>query len=90
MNRIWKYPLVINDSQKLNLPRGSRVLSVQLQHGQPTLWALVSDGFYKDELTISTRGTGHAIEEDLGRFVSTYQISGGSLVFHVFVKGEES
>jgi len=41
MRVIYKYPFSIADAFTLRLPVGAKILSVQLQDGQPTLWAMV-------------------------------------------------
>ena len=87
--RIWKYPLAVTDSQELRLPKGARVLSIQAQHAVPTLWALVDPQAKDTELwQFVTIGTGHLAPPDLAmfQFFSTYQLSGGTLVFHVFLR----
>lgn len=39
--KIYKYPLETADRQKLILPKGAQILTVQEQHGQPYVWALI-------------------------------------------------
>ena len=42
MNTIWKFPLSLRAFQRVSVPKGAQVLSVQMQQETPTLWALVS------------------------------------------------
>lgn len=82
---IYKYPLSITDEQELTLPAGSEILSAQIQHEKPCLWVLIdSDESKKDSVIIETFGTGNPIPEGQRRFIATYQLHGGGLVFHVF------
>ncbi len=83
---IHKFPLIVTDSQELLLPRGFQPLCVQVQHGIPCLWALVDAGAEKAYFTFRTYGTGHPITEPENslRYVGTYQLDDGRLVFHVF------
>lgn len=83
MTTIYKYPAPIDDEIKVLMHNGAQPLCVQIQHGEPTLWALVDTD---DELTMRTfhwRGTGHPAD-NLGRYVGTIQQAGGSLIFHLF------
>lgn len=90
--RIFKYPLAETDKQKLQLPVGAKILSVQAQNNSPQLWALVNE---KEALTrsvtISIYGTGNPIPEkdteDIGTYIGTYQVFNGTGVFHVFYSG---
>ncbi len=85
MKTIWKFPLEVTDEQTVQIPNGAQLLSVQTQHATPCLWALVDPEAEPKPCIIQTYGTGHPIGE-VGTYLSTYQISGGTLVFHVFVK----
>jgi hypothetical protein len=84
---IWKYQLKADDIQEIEIPVGSRILSLQVQNGIPCIWALVYDKSPKDTKKIYTFGTGEPttfLPETL-QFLGTYQILEGQLVFHVFI-----
>lgn len=81
--RIWKYPLEITDSQPVPMPTGARILTVQVQHGQPCLWALVDPTRASKYREIRMVGTGHPAD-GLTNYIGTFQADGGALVFHVF------
>lgn len=86
MKRVYKYPLDIHDEVVVMMPKGARVLSVQVQNGSPCLWAAVDP----NELTLEERwfriaGTGYPIQDDVvDGFIWTIQMYDGKLVFHVF------
>lgn len=83
--RIWKFQLRVTDVQEIEIPHSSKFLSVQLQNGVPMLWALCPTGYTKVKRRIYTFGTGNPISiKDVGKFISTYQLHGGQLVWHVF------
>jgi hypothetical protein len=87
MLSIYKYPVPIDDYFTLELPFGARPLSVQVQNGGPQLWVLIDPGERRtEERRFRLAGTGHPIEEssDFLEYISTFQLSGGALVFHVF------
>jgi len=83
MKTIYKYPLEVIDSQEVELPVTAVVLSVQVQNGKPFLWALVDTTFDTEKRIIHIYGTGHPIEK-VHRYVNTFQMMNGQLVFHVF------
>ncbi len=85
MSHPHKYQLVITDIQTILMPEGAEVLAVQVQHERPCLWALVDPARPPTPRTFQTRGDEHGIASGTeGRYVGTYQVGGGSLVFHVF------
>jgi hypothetical protein len=83
--RIWKWTLEVTDRQQLQIPGGAKMLTVQVQHGMPQLWALVDEKAPLITRTIATYGTGNPLPDGYpGEYVGTYQFGGGALVFHVF------
>lgn len=84
MDCIYKYDLAISDQQLIELPIGAILLCVQVQHGQPRLWARVNPAQPKENKKIITHGTGHMVPETTGRHIGTYQLADGNIVFHVF------
>ena len=82
---IWKFPLKATDKQTIEMPGIARVLCVQVQNGTPCLWA---DGCHEDALqvarTFSTYGTGHPMPKKPGRYIGTFQVERGTLIFHVY------
>tara|TARA_R110000803_G_scaffold20201_16_gene52282 strand:- start:539 stop:799 length:261 start_codon:yes stop_codon:yes gene_type:complete len=81
--KIYKYEFEVVDELTIAMPRGARVLSVDVQRGAPCMWALVDP----DELPLNRKfavyGTGHPMDQ-VGEFVGTFQMAGGLLVFHLF------
>lgn len=85
MATIWKFPFsVIDDRLVIEMPRGALPLSVQVQHNQPTLWAIVDPEAEIVNHRFCLVGTGHSTPENVGRFIGTFQMFDGSLVFHLF------
>ena len=86
MKTIYKYPIKIIDRQTFPIPVGANILTVQVQNGNPFVWAMVDTEALTEEVSIRVYGTGHPISdrsnlEYIGTFQSMY---GGHLVFHVF------
>lgn len=83
--RIFKWTLSVTDKQSLRMHEGAKLLTLQTQGDAPQLWALVDEKAPLVTRIFSTYGTGHTMPEgDPGQYVGTYQLQGGSLVFHVF------
>ena len=87
MKTVYKYPIAIEDFITLELPKRAVVLCVQMQQGQPNIWALVDPEQPTETRTFLMVGTGHPImEESYFRmvYVGTFQLHEGELVFHLF------
>ncbi|MBC2100613.1 DUF7352 domain-containing protein [Listeria booriae] len=87
MNRkIYKYPLEIKDSQTIDVPAESIVISIKNQQEQPVLYAVVdADCEKKGQIRIECRGTGHMLSgEEPFELVETVLFANGNLVFHFF------
>jgi len=81
---IWKYSLSAANGVSLKMPHDAQILCIQIQNGTPCMWALVDPSADKDERVFNTYGTGHPFAENPQEYIGTYQLSGGTLVFHVF------
>lgn len=86
MQAIWKFPLTVMDDQDVVLPKGSVILTVQVQNERPTLWAQVNPDVVEAETRrIHIVGTGHLFEV-IGswRYIGTFQLLNGDFVGHVY------
>lgn len=79
---IWKFELPIDGV--VEMPASSEVLCVQTQYGKPCLWVKVNTTAPKVVRQFAIVGTGHQMPMPHGRYVGTFQLDEGSLVFHVF------
>ncbi len=86
MRTIWKFPLAVEAFQKIDMPKGAEVLTVQPQGDQACIWAILNPKAATTPRGFWIYGTGHDIEPEmekhLGRYVGTFQIRG--YVWHVF------
>lgn len=83
--KIWKATLEMKDSQNIVVPLGADILTVQLQKGQPTVWFICDDTTpMKSFKTINIYGTGQPLPNEPGRYIATFQLQDGDLVFHAF------
>jgi hypothetical protein len=82
--RIWKFPLQVTDRQTLLMDEHALLLDVQVQHGTPCLWAMCDENKGATPRRLAIYGTGTPIPDSPGIYIATFQMHGGSLVFHVF------
>ena len=74
MKTIWKLRIPATDKQVISVPGGAQCL-----------WALVDPEAKREPRTIEIFGTGDPMPDFYERkYIGTYQLAGGSLVFHVF------
>ena len=90
MKTIWKYQIVPGDEIHLSIPEGAEILSVQMQGDGPCVWALADPEANKTDRVFEIYGTGHIVREGKKKFIGTFQMYGGSLVFHLFEKLKEA
>lgn len=81
---IWKYPLEITDIQIVEMPSNAQILSAQMQGDALCLWVLVNMTDAIERRSIEIIGTGNPMAEYPRQFISTVQMHGGALVWHVF------
>ena len=84
---IFKFNLETTDSQTVLMPKGAEILTIQNQHEDAELWALVDPNAPLEERIIEIFGTGHPVHCDMGverKYIATYQLSGGNYIFHAF------
>lgn len=86
MLKVYKYPVPMGDYFEVELPRGAQVLKVEDQDGHPRLWALVDPTAPHTIRRFRFAGTGHPISDPSSnlRFINTFQIAAGALIFHIF------
>ncbi|MBA7689651.1 hypothetical protein ES703_98159 [subsurface metagenome] len=87
MKTIYKYPIPAETNQfAITMPRGARVLSFQIQHGVPCIWALVDTEEPVEAKNFYLVGTGHPFifNLDYVRFIGTAQLMNGDLLLHLF------
>ena len=84
---IFKYRFGINDKFTLSMPKGAKVLCVQVQNYFPTIWAEVDRDQPEEVLYFEVFGTGHPMPVDMGiarMYIGTIQQHDGDLVWHIY------
>jgi DNA-directed RNA polymerase subunit RPC12/RpoP len=86
---IYKYPLPMEEDPEICLPAGSQILTVQTQNNAPYVWALIETDAPLTTRRFCLRGTGHTFKGNEGKYIGTFQLGGGELVFHLFEEGRK-
>jgi hypothetical protein len=81
MNVVYKWALKLGHN-KVFIPEGAIVLDAQMQHGSPTIWALVNTEVPSRDRFFIAVGTGHPVPDNTKTYIGTMQ--DGSFVWHVF------
>lgn len=85
MKRIYKYPFQNRRVADIYLPVGAQVLTVQEQHGDLVLWALVEPDNDVEKRSFVTVLTGvESFNWPDPTYLATIQSEGGTFVRHVF------
>ena len=84
MKTIWKFDVPIQDDFSILMPDGAKILKLDLQFGEPKIWALVDPDNEKKERFFIGRGTGHPMNETNICYVGTVVMTEGRFVFHLF------
>jgi hypothetical protein len=84
MKTIYKYELTITNEQVIKIPVDAEILSVQVQHEKPCLWALVDTDNLDKNIKIHMFGTGHPLPNMELKYLGTFQMRHGHLIFHCF------
>ena len=84
MKRIFKYPLKLQGTQKIKIPKHAKILNIQTQEDDICLWALINPEEPKVSRQIRIFGTGHEVPDIKLEYIGTIQQLDGSLIWHVF------
>lgn len=84
MKIIYKYSLMLMDSQTLELSVGYEILTVQLQNQDICVWAIVEPKNVEQTVQFQIIGTGDKIVDEELKYIGTVQRHG--FVWHIFYK----
>ena len=93
MRSIFKYDIVNTGNGHIEGPI-TKLLTAQVQHGTIVVWAEVDTEAPNRKFEVFPLGTGWPLDPPAGKecildthtYLSTVQIAGGSLIFHVYYK----
>jgi hypothetical protein len=81
---IWKFPITGTDEFTLDMPKGAKVLTVQMQHDVVTIWAEVDIKAEIVTYDFAVFPTGVPFNPEYTEYIGTFQLMGGVLVFHLY------
>lgn len=85
MKTIWKYTFSLHGlQQRIPMPTGANIISVQVQDDLPTAWAIVDDEQPMVDRVFESYMTGAKVESPGRSYVGTWVLRGGSYVLHLF------
>lgn len=87
MKVIYKYKLLPDKRNDIELPKDSTILSSQIKNGSIVIWALVDPDLPVEKRTFLLLETGQKIPSMQGlslSFISTIQLHLGTYVIHLF------
>ena len=84
--QIWKFAIDPNETL-VEIPKDAEILTIQTQNETPYIWALVNPENARELRFFEVYADGQDIHCDMGierKYLNTFQLHGGSLVFHLF------
>lgn len=84
MKVIHKFSLQQEPLQGIWVPKDATILTVQVQRNIPCLWVLLDPNENKVIRKIEIVGTGRELPKNELKYIGTFQLYEGALVFHVF------
>ena len=81
---IYKYTIPVEDSPKIEMPVGAKVLHVNVQRGVPCIWVEVDPSNEIETREFQVYGTGHMIPDNSGTYLGTFMVDDGNYVFHIY------
>ena len=85
MKAIYKYPFNLQGIINIEMPKDAQILSIQVQHEIPCIWALVNPKAKKEIRKFVLHGTGSSIKilPEM-KHIGTFQLEGGNFIGHLF------
>lgn len=91
VRKVYKWDVPVKDHFTVAMPKGTEILKVESQGdslvNNPSvvqMWGLCVPDAPFEMRSFRLSGTGHPIEEMNLKHISTFQVAGGHLVWHVF------
>lgn len=84
--RIFKFelPMAVSHRTTVKMPAGAKILTIQTQRNHPMIWAEVDPNSEYESRKFLIMNTGGEIPDGEFKYIATFQVDEGSLVFHVY------
>ena len=86
MKEIWKY-FIAGDREQITMPKGAKILSLQVQDGDICIWVLVDPKATTEVRVVETILTGQQIPSDIDSendYIGTALMHNDNFVLHLF------
>jgi hypothetical protein len=86
---VWKFPIDAESGPiaQITMRKNAQILTAQMQGSTLCILALVNEFESSNEIrTIEIIATGQSFSPTPRKYISTFQVDGGALIFHVFEK----
>lgn len=81
---IYKYEISIKDTTFIDMHIGAEILTVQPQGDSVFIWAIVAPTNKMEYRSFVVYETGYPMRDANHKYIGTFQIDLGTLVFHLF------
>lgn len=82
-HRIWKHVMPMSGEFTLDLPQGTRLLTVQRQYNNPVMWVAADPTVPRASRRFFAAMTGQDLPDDVINYVGTAVLMDGSYVVHI-------
>lgn len=81
--KIYKYVLSKASTQLVHMPINAQIMDIQMQGGNPTMWAMVAPESEMIDVRIDMYATGEPLLDSDSQYLATVQ--DGDFVWHFFI-----
>ena len=84
---VYKYRIEAISTFTVSMPASAKVLSAQIKHGTPYMWALTREEDRPVNRVFHLVGTGHPLPDNKihdWQYISTFQMENGNIIAHLF------
>ncbi len=84
--RIFKYHFLVEGEVVISMPKGAHILTVQVQHDWPCIFAIVDPEKQFESRTFRIFGTGHEMDINIpySNYIGTFHLLNGDFIGHLF------
>ena len=83
---IWKWQITKAGITEIEVPKGTKFLDTQIQHGKIVVWGICNPELPTERRIVSVYDTGAHVNNLSSEYLGTVQLLEGDLIKHVFIK----
>jgi len=81
---IYKYQIRAIGVNDIQLPKGSKILTVMGQNDNVIMWVELNEGAEMEERSFVIRATGERFKKENDIYIGTASVMNGGLIWHVY------